>query len=326
MNVPYNPPAEFSKEGFSKMSKDPKYDRAQKYDVSKKQYGGPTGNWMYEMGGATNVTHDFPIRNLHYGYGGRLRYDEYSTVGGPNLSGGSFSASASGAAPMSSTTSGQGWGSNGSYSASLGQLGGMSTVDYGNSANWGNAAQDMAGMAPILYNLGRGIFEKPYKMNAADYATAPTKFEATKFDKTPFEQGRAQQMYAMREKNFQDRAGMLASHANLTQGQAEARNKWQNAEAMRKQGVNQFNTEIDARNKQMAMQVDIMNQQAKAARNEMFGKAMEQTAQTFNVNPQYYRAMAGQAPRQPFTGWQGAPTMNVTSSPGIKRRGGKLYR
>jgi hypothetical protein len=183
----------------------------------------------------------------------------------------------------------------------MGGTSGASTP--GQSPNYGNMAQDLAGMAPVLYNLGRGIFEKPVKMNALDYETPYMEFRKTKFDATPYAQATSRALYGA-----PTGPGSRAYRTSLASQMAQARSQgymdWMNRESARRQGVDEANMGIAARNRAMKLQVDLLNQQARANRNKYFETSTEQLAQEFGRNPMYFQALAGKTPRQPFTGWR----------------------
>jgi len=272
----------------------------------------------YEMGGATNVDRSAIYAGLRERaeYGGRLRYDEYSTVGGPSLSSGPMSASApstfigaptysAGVYPVNEDNTAR----SNTYSATVPGSNKMSTPNYNApNYNWSSIGTDVASMAPVLYNLGRGIFEKPVHMNAADYMSPGMQFRATRFDETPYQTARSRGIYGLRQAGAGPgyRAALAATTAGLGQAESQARLGWQNTEAQRRQAIDQANAEINARNKGLLLQTDIMNQQAKAARNEFFGTSAEQLAQEFGRNPRYFEALAGDknAYRPAFSGWR----------------------
>ena len=181
------------------------------------------------------------------------------------------------------------------------QLPKQGTPSYGNS-NWANIGQDVAGVAPILYNLGRGLFEKPFKMNALDYMTPDMKWRATKFDRTPYTQAISRALY----NNQTGLAGRAAITSGGAQGLSQGYMDWLNKEYLRHQGVDQANLENIRANNAIKMQTAIMNRQAIDRKSDFLAESANQLAQTFGRDPRYFAALAGDtsAYRQPFTGWR----------------------
>lgn len=192
------------------------------------------------------------------------------------------------------------------YSSSKYGTSSMSNPSSSSDYNYANMMQDTASMLPALYNLGRGAFEKPVKMNYLDYTTPEMQFRKTKFDPTPYDYASSRAQYALRQAGAGPgyKAGVGNIAAQVAQARSSGYMDWMNKEALRRQGVDEANLGIAARNKAMQLQIALLNQQAKANRNKYFETATEQFAQEFGRNPMYFRAMAGESPRQPFTGWK----------------------
>jgi len=91
----------------------------------------------------------------------------------------------------------------------------------------------------------------------------------------------------------------------MAQRRSQGYMDWLNKEYLRKQGADEANLGIDARNKAMKYQTDIVNLQNKARRNDLLGTGVTELAQTFSRDPRYFQALMGnkEAYRAPFTGW-----------------------
>ena len=176
------------------------------------------------------------------------------------------------------------------------------------------ALQDLAGLAPTLYNLGRYAFEKPDLMKYDEYMTPEMKFRATKFDETPYREATSRALY----NSNMGLAARTALASGMAQGRSAGYMDWLNKEALRRQGVDEANLGIDARNKAMKYQIALQNMASKARRKDFLGTATEQFAQTFGRDPRYFAAIAGDksAYRTPFSGWfdSGANTTTNTTT------------
>ena len=277
----------------------------------------------YEMGGPTNVDRSAIYAGMRsrFNYGGRLRYDENVITGLTPAPGTlDYTSNQAGWSPYSygydpSTGAAQNDLSQipMTYDMDPAQIGGGSSIPETNfnmgtptQFDYANMGSDVASMLPALYNLRRGIFEKPVKMDASNYTTPEMQFRRTRFDQTPYDQAGSRAQYQLRQMGTGPgyKAAIGNIGAQMGQARSAAYMDWMNREALRRQGVDEANLGINARNKAMKLQIDMLNQQAKANRNKYFETASEQLAQTFGRDPMYFAAMAGQAPRQPFTGWR----------------------
>ena len=282
--------------------------------VKRANFAKNAARWKHEMGGPVNVDRSDIYEGMRKRaeYGGRLRYDEYSVTGGPNLtSSGPLSASApyTSMGPVTyqdwsaqhNNITAPGFDGSGAYTQNLGKVGPAATPNY-TDTNWANIGQDVAGVAPILYNLGRGLFEKPFKMNALDYMTPDMKWRATKFDRTPYTQAISRALY----NNQTGLAGRAAITSGGAQGLSQGYMDWLNKEYLRHQGVDQANLENIRANNAIKMQTAIMNRQAIDRKSDFLAESANQLAQTFGRDPRYFAALAGDtsAYRQPFTGWR----------------------
>ena len=184
--------------------------------------------------------------------------------------------------------------------------------------NYGNLAQDLAGLAPVLYNLGKS-FDKPYQMNPEEYMTPGMNFRDTRFDRTPYQQAGSRAQYALRQAGSGPGYKAAVGNIGAQMGQAEsmARLQHYNAEALRRQQMDQANAEIDARNRMMRYQINTGNEQAREKQWDYRAKAAEQFGQTFGKDPMYFAAMAGKAPRQPFTGYRQRPSTSTSSGTSV---------
>jgi len=183
------------------------------------------------------------------------------------------------------------------------------------SNKYSNMVQDLAGLAPTLFNLGKS-FDKPYQINPEEYMTPGMNFRDTRFDRTPYQQAGSRAQYQLRQMGTGPGYRAAVGNIGAQMGQAEsmARLQHSNAEALRRQEIDQANSEIAARNRMMRYQINTDNQQARERQWDYRSKAAEQFGQTFGIDPMYFAALAGKAPRQPFTGYRQRPS--TLTSPG----------
>ena len=123
--------------------------------------------------------------------------------------------------------------------------------------------------APALYNIGRGLFEKPFQMNAEDYKV--------KSKLNPYEEQYRPDYRAYNAALYSTRSNPnLAARTELfntaQKGFADEKYRVNQANLARKMQADQFNIGLEGQNLNTAMQIAQFNEQNKAAKRNMLGQ------------------------------------------------------
>lgn len=153
-------------------------------------------------------------------------------------------------------------------------------------------AKDIAGAAatygPVLYNLGRSLFDKPVKFNSSNYTTNPN----LKFDPLTGNSGRNDMKGAYASaragvRNLSGTGAQLQALTGLTNKYFEQLGKFnENLENTNKMGIfeaSKANKTIEGQNGQIRFDVDMLKERTRANRADFGSKGVTQISQAYQA-------------------------------------------
>jgi hypothetical protein len=157
-----------------------------------------------------------------------------------------------------------------------------------NNPNGKDIAGAVATYGPVLYNLGRSLFDKPIKFNSSNYTTTPN----LKFDPLTGHSGRNDMKGAYASaragvRNLSGTGAQLQALTGLTNRYFEQLGKFnENLENTNKMGIfeaSKANKSIEGQNGQIRFDVDMLKERTRSNRADFGSKGVTQISQAYQA-------------------------------------------
>ena len=145
---------------------------------------------------------------------------------------------------------------------------------------------DIGTAAPLIYNLGRGLFEKPEKLNANNYSVPNVNANLIPENtgESEIRDSYSRGLYDMKNSGVYSKLGQVNLSAQRAKNNSERRLQLAGVNAGIKNQTAQTNTGINQYNAQNRFRTDDYNAQNRAAKNDFLGTAATQASDLIQNN------------------------------------------